>query len=108
MITYTSNLKYLKYAKMIAGCHHERWDGKGYPGGLSGDAIPLCARLMSIADVYDALVDDRVYRRGMPHLEARAIILDGSGKSFDERIVESFLQIEHSLEKASHRTVRDA
>jgi putative two-component system response regulator len=108
MIAYTPNLKYLKYAKMIAGCHHERWDGKGYPAGLNGDAIPLCARLMSIADVYDALVDDRVYRRGMPHADARAIIVDGSGKNFDGRIVESFLEIEGGFEKAACGAVHGA
>jgi putative two-component system response regulator len=102
MIAYTPTLKYLKYAKMIAGSHHERWDGKGYPEGLAGDAIPLCARLMSIADVYDALVGDRVYRKGMTHPEARAIILEGSGKNFDGRIVESFVEIEKELEEASN------
>ncbi|MDR1786067.1 MAG: response regulator [Spirochaetaceae bacterium] len=101
MIACTSTLQYLKYAKVIANFHHERWDGKGYPQGLSGDAIPLAARLMSVADVYDALVDTRVYRKGMPHVEARAIIVDGSGKSFDPRVVESFIRIEGELEKAS-------
>jgi putative two-component system response regulator len=101
MIAYTSTLKYLKYARMIAGSHHERWDGMGYPEGLAGDAIPLSARLMSVADVYDALVDDRVYRKGMAHSEARAIILEGSGKNFDRRIIESFIEIEHELEDAS-------
>jgi putative two-component system response regulator len=101
MIAFTANLQYLKYARLIAGCHHERWDGKGYPSGIAGDTIPLCARLMSVADVYDALVDDRVYRRGMTHVEARAIILEGSATSFDPRIVESFLAIETDLEEAS-------
>jgi putative two-component system response regulator len=101
MIAYTSTLKYLKYAKMIANSHHERWDGKGYPDGLAEDAIPLCARMMSIADVYDALVDDRVYRKGMTHSEARAIILEGSGKNFDPRIVESFTEIQKEFEEAS-------
>ena len=108
MIAYTPNLQYLKYAKIIAGSHHERWDGQGYPCGLSGDAIPLCARLMSIADVYDALVDNRVYRQGMTHSGACKIIVDGSGKNFDARIVESFLEIESVFEKASQNAMRDA
>jgi putative two-component system response regulator len=108
MIAYTPNLQYLKYAKIIAGCHHERWDGQGYPYGLDGDAIPLCARLMSIADVYDALVDDRVYRRGMTHSDARAIIADGSGKNFDGRIVDSFLEMESVFEKKARSAVHRA
>jgi putative two-component system response regulator len=101
MIAGSSALQYLRYAKMIAGGHHERWDGKGYPAGIAGDAIPLSARIMSVADVYDALIDNRVYRRGMPHVEAKSIILEGSGTNFDPRIVESFAAIEEDLEKAS-------
>jgi putative two-component system response regulator len=81
---------YLRYARMIAAAHHERFDGRGYPDGLAEEAIPLCARIMAAADVYDALTDDRVYRRGMTHGEAVDIIMDGRGTRFDPRIVESF------------------
>ncbi|MDR2759277.1 MAG: response regulator, partial [Spirochaetaceae bacterium] len=66
----TPTQQYLQYAKQIAASHHERFDGKGYPKGLAGDEIPLCGRIMAVADVYDALVADRVYRRGMNHTEA--------------------------------------
>jgi putative two-component system response regulator len=81
---------YLRYAKMIAAAHHERYDGKGYPSGIYEEEIPLCARIMSVADVYDALVDDRVYRKGMSHAEAVDIILSGRGTQFDPKIADSF------------------
>jgi putative two-component system response regulator len=81
---------YLRYARLIAGTHHERFDGKGYPGGLSGEAIPLCGRIMAVADVYDALVDDRVYRKGMSHEKAVEIVMDGRGSQFDPKVVDSF------------------
>jgi putative two-component system response regulator len=97
MLIRTPTQQYLHYAKMIAAAHHERYDGKGYPRGLEGDAIPLCGRIMSVADVYDALVDDRVYRRGMSHVEACRIIIDGKGKNFDERVVDAFEAIHEEL-----------
>ncbi|MDR0234501.1 MAG: response regulator [Zoogloeaceae bacterium] len=81
---------YLKYAIMIAEGHHERFDGKGYPNGLSGDDIPLCARIMAVADVYDALIEKRCYRGAMTHEEARQIILDGRGSHFDPLLVDLF------------------
>jgi putative two-component system response regulator len=81
---------YLKYARIIAASHHERFDGKGYPYGLSGENIPLCGRIMAVADVYDALVCDRVYRRGMGHVQARSIIVDGGGSQFDPRVIDAF------------------
>jgi putative two-component system response regulator len=97
MLTRTPTQQYLHYARMIAASHHERFDGKGYPRGLAGDEIPLCARIMAVADVYDALVDDRVYRKGMKHLEARCIIIDGKNKSFDGRVVDAFDGIHEEL-----------
>ncbi|MDR1655026.1 MAG: response regulator [Treponema sp.] len=97
MLIRTPTQQYLHYAKMIAASHHERCDGKGYPRGLEGDAIPLCGRIMAVADVYDALVDDRVYRRGMGHAEACRIIIDGKGKQFDERVVNAFEAIHEEL-----------
>ncbi|MDR0647760.1 MAG: response regulator [Synergistaceae bacterium] len=81
---------YLKYAVTIAASHHEKYTGGGYPGGLRGDEIPLCGRIMAVADVYDALVDDRVYRKGMSHEEAFSIIMEGRGTQFDPFIVDAF------------------
>jgi putative two-component system response regulator len=97
IISRTPTQQYLQYARRIAASHHERYDGKGYPRGLAGDEIPLCARLMAVADVYDALVDDRVYRRGMPHTEACRIILDGRNTNFDGRVVDAFENIHEKL-----------
>jgi putative two-component system response regulator len=81
---------HLKTAMMIAEGHHERYDGGGYPRGLKGDAIPLCCRIMAVANVYDACVTDRVYRRGLSHEEACKVIIDGRGTEFDPRIVDIF------------------
>jgi len=82
---------FLDTAKAIARHHHERWDGKGYPDGLAGDAIPLSARLMAIADVFDALISRRVYKEPMAFGEARAIIAEGRGGQFDPDVVDAFL-----------------
>jgi putative two-component system response regulator len=97
MLARTPTQQYLHYAGMIASSHHERFDGKGYPRGLEGDGIPLCARIMAVADVYDALVDDRVYRRGMKHIEACRIIIDGKNKNFDGGVVAAFEEIHEEL-----------
>jgi putative two-component system response regulator len=90
MYARTPSLNYLRYAKMIAAYHHERYDGYGYPYGLTGSAIPLCGRIMAVADVYDALVEERVYRRKLSHAEAYLIVTDGKGKQFDPNVVEAF------------------
>ena len=87
----TPNQHYLKTAVDIAEGHHERYDGLGYPGGLSGDDIPLCCRIMSVVNVYDACITNRVYRKGLSHEEACRIILDGRGTKFDPKIVEVFV-----------------
>jgi hypothetical protein len=71
--------------------HHERWDGKGYPDGLAGEAIPLGARIIAVADVYDAMTSDRPYRAALSHEVALAELLRGSGSQFDARVVEAFL-----------------
>jgi putative two-component system response regulator len=78
-------------AKEIAHWHHEKWDGSGYPDRLAGDAIPISARLMALADVFDALISVRVYKPPMPYAEARAIIAAGRGKHFDPDITDAFL-----------------
>ena len=83
--------EFLEVAKEIVYSHHEKWDGSGYPQGLSGDAIPVSARLMAIADVYDALISRRVYKDGMSHAQASAIIIEGRGKHFDPDMVDAFL-----------------
>jgi putative two-component system response regulator len=90
----TPTQDYLKYASLIASSHHERYDGKGYPYALKGEGIPLCGRIMAVADVYDALVADRVYREGMPHDEAAAIILEGGSTQFDPLVVGAFERCE--------------
>lgn len=85
---------FLCLAQEIALNHHEKWDGSGYPAGLAGENIPLSARLMALADVYDALISKRVYKVAMTHEQAREIILDGSDSHFDPRIVEAFVATE--------------
>ena len=84
-------LDFLSLAKEIARWHHEKWDGSGYPDGLSGEAIPLSARLMALADVFDALISPRVYKPPMSFAEARSIIHEGRGKHFDPDIVDAFI-----------------
>ncbi len=84
---------FLTMAKQITYSHQEKWDGSGYPEGLAGDAIPIPARLMAVADVYDALISRRVYKDAMPHAEAVEIIRKASGQHFDPDVVDGFLQI---------------
>ncbi len=79
----------LTFGKQIARHHHEKWDGSGYPDGLAGEAIPLSARLMAVADVYDALISVRPYKQAMSHDEALAFIRGGSGSHFDPRVVDA-------------------
>jgi putative two-component system response regulator len=86
-------LEFLEVAKEIVYSHHEKWDGSGYPQGLVGDAIPIAARLMALADVYDALISDRVYKSGMSHDEASKIIGEGRGTHFDPDVVDAFLAL---------------
>jgi len=82
---------FLTFAKEIAHSHHERWDGTGYPQGLAGDAIPTGARLMAVADVYDAMISRRVYKPPFAHTQAVKAILDARGGHFEPRIVDAFL-----------------
>jgi putative two-component system response regulator len=83
---------FLKHARLIAGGHHEKWDGSGYPAGLKGMDIPLEGRLMAIADVYDALISTRPYKRSMSTDEAKEIIVAGRGSHFDPILIDMFLQ----------------
>jgi len=82
---------FLKVAKEIAYSHHERWDGKGYPEKLSQDDIPLSARLMAVADVYDALISRRVYKEPLGHEQACELVIQGKSTQFDPLIIEAFI-----------------
>jgi len=95
----TAKHAFLHHALLIAGTHHEKWDGTGYPTGLSGKNIPLEGRLMAIADVYDALVSDRPYKKAFPHDKACEIIEEGAGKHFDPALVEVFKKVEGEFER---------
>ena len=94
---------FLRLAREIAHYHQEKWDGSGYPEGLRGDAIPVSARLMALADVYDALISKRVYKPPFPHEKAVAIITEGSGRHFDPDVVEAFLMIEGQFRSIAER-----
>jgi PAS domain S-box-containing protein len=88
-----SPIEYLRPALEIPYCHHERWDGSGYPRGLRGEEIPLGARIFAVVDVYDALTSDRPYRRAWSHEQAVAYLREQAGKQFDPKVVETFLQV---------------
>ena len=91
--------QYLEIARDVALYHHERWDGNGYPEGLKGNDIPLCARIMAVADVFDALTADRVYHRGIRSIDTVLTILeDSSGTQFDPAIVKVFVSLKDQLE----------
>jgi putative two-component system response regulator len=81
---------FLRFAREIAHHHHENWDGSGYPNGLAGTAIPLSARLMAVADVYDALICRRIYKEPLTHADAERFIKEGSGAKFDPVLVQAF------------------
>ena len=83
---------YLKEARNMAAYHHERWDGKGYPEGLHGEVIPLSARVMAVADVFDALASPRIYKPAFPLEKALSIIEEGAGTQFDPKCVEVFME----------------
>ncbi len=85
--------KYVKCCEEVCLNHHENWDGSGYPNGLSGEAIPISARIVAITDVFDALVTGRPYRKAFKKIEAVKMIGDGAGKKFDPVIVNAFIQV---------------
>jgi putative two-component system response regulator len=89
----TSERAFLEHAEIFAATHHEKWDGSGYPKGLKGKDIPLQGRLMAIADVYDALVSDRPYKKSFTHEKAVDIILQGKGTHFEPILVDLFLKV---------------
>jgi putative two-component system response regulator len=85
---------FLQMSKEIAFCHHEKWDGTGYPGGIKGESIPLAARIMALVDIYDALVSKRVYKEAMSHEVAHSIIIKSSGIHLDPAVVNAYLDLE--------------
>ncbi len=85
------NVDFLDIAKQVANFHHEKWDGSGYPEGRKWDSIPIPARLMALADVFDALISRRVYKTPMPVEQARDIIVGERGRHFDPDVVDAFL-----------------
>lgn len=92
---------YLKEAQNLANYHHERWDGKGYPAGLAGEAIPLSARIMAVADVFDALYSKRSYKEGFSFEQSMSIIKEGAGTQFDPKIVEAFVRAEEEVHRVA-------
>ena len=99
--TYGSKIsnKILDYAKDIVYHHHEKFDGTGYPEGLKGDEISLNSRIMSLIDVYDALANDRIYKKAMPYEEVEEFMKSQIGKSFDPKVVNVFLLVKDELKR---------
>jgi putative two-component system response regulator len=97
------NAEFLRMAHDIAIAHHEQYNGRGYPHGLAGDDIPLCARIVSVADVYDAITSKRVYKDAMNHEQTRNIIVSERGEHFDPRMVDVFLDVEDEFLAISSR-----
>lgn len=94
---------FLRYAREISYHHHERWDGKGYPCSLRGDEIPIAARLMAIADVYDALISKRIYKPAFSHERAVEIIRQGLGSHFDPDVAQAMLDLERAFQEIAER-----
>ena len=87
-------IKFLHPAMAIPFCHHEKWDGTGYPKNLKGEEIPLAARIFAVVDVWDALASERPYREPVAPDEIRRLIREKSGSHFDPKVVDAFLEIE--------------
>ena len=94
---------FLRIPKEIAYCHHEKWNGTGYPNGLMGEEIPLSARIVSLVDVYDALTSKRVYKAAFPHEQAVEMIVQEGGKHFDQELVKAFLKITEVFREISEK-----
>ena len=92
---------FLKIAIQLTSAHHEKWNGQGYPNGLEKNDIPLSARIMALADVYDALRSKRVYKKVFSHEKSRKIIIEESGQHFDPHIVTAFIEVEDEFERIS-------
>ncbi|MBQ9610880.1 MAG: HD domain-containing protein [Lachnospiraceae bacterium] len=106
-IEIVSDTGYLNEAKNLATYHHEKWDGTGYPKGLAGEEIPLAARIMAVADVFDALVSNRSYKKGFPFEKAMDIIREGLGTHFDPNVAKAFLDAEDEVRKIAEQFGRE-
>ena len=93
IVSRTEDVEFLRNAKLFAGYHHERWDGKGYPHGVKGMDIPVQGRIMAIADVYDALISERPYKKPFTHEEAVKIMMENTEKQFDPSIADVFYAV---------------
>nr|MCR5235504.1 HD domain-containing protein [Lachnospiraceae bacterium] len=104
-----SDSGYLKEAKNLATYHHERWDGKGYPSGKAGEDIPLSARVMAVADVFDALISKRSYKEPFTFEKSMDIIREGAGTQFDPTIAETFVEAADEVREIAkaHETISD-
>jgi HD-GYP domain-containing protein (c-di-GMP phosphodiesterase class II) len=89
-------IQFLEGAARVVAQHHEKWDGSGYPLGLQGEEIDLCARIFSVADAFDAMTSDRVYRKGKPYKDAALELDEWAGKQFDPKVVEAFHRVPQS------------
>jgi putative two-component system response regulator len=98
-----TDVEFLRTAKDIVLFHQEKWDGSGYPGELSGDDIPVSARLMALADVYDALISSRVYRASVPHDQVVKMIVDDRGTHFDPDVVDAFVEIQEDFREIARQ-----
>ena len=98
---------YKTMAYDVAMYHHEKWNGKGYPEGISGTDIPLCARIVAVADVFDAVSAKRCYRDAMPLDECFGIITNGCGKDFDPEVVDAFLKDKNKVEEIYYSSVSE-
>jgi putative two-component system response regulator len=94
-------------ARDIAWAHHEKYDGSGYPRGLKGKEIPLCGRIVAVADVYDALTTRRVYKEAYSHDTACSFVLEGRGKHFDPVVVDAFLETEDQFQVVRSQFAND-
>jgi len=101
IVVRTGNEAFLHHAKLFAGYHHEHWDGTGYPYGLKELNIPLQGRILAVADVYDALVSVRPYKKAYSHEEAMNVIMSNSGKHFDPNIADVFFEVKEQFEEVS-------
>jgi len=96
----------LQHVSTWASCHHERWDGRGYPNGLQGEDIPLPARILAVADTYDAMTSNRSYRKGLPHEVAAEEIKNCSGSQFDPKMIEAFIRVEETFKEAALNPIK--
>jgi len=101
IVNRTGNEVFLHHAKLFAGYHHEHWDGTGYPYGLKETMIPLQGRILAVADVYDALVSVRPYKKAYSHEEATNVIITNSGKHFDPNIADVFYEVKEQFQEVS-------